>query len=477
MRKLLRCRRGSVALATVIVLVPLIVVVALGAEAGSWYATKQHAQGAADAAAISAGMAVACSISGSTGCDTDYVGRGKEFAAQNGFCNAGDSSYPASNCALPKDATRTVDIKRGTFDFADNSWTDSASGNFVRAIVSQQQHAYLAALVLGKTVKVAIPATAIAEVQDTKQVCALGLGPSNNALTVGGSSNITGNGCALMSDNTVKFNSTPHFTGPGWAVDAVGGCIASTGHCDLSVPYNYSMLPATDPLSVLNSKSFNSWTGTGNADPRTKLACPSPLPSLTPPIPATTNKCYTMAPNSGGGSTAAYTKLTVQNNEWVNFAPGTYIFYNAAINITGGYVSCTTCTSTAGVTLVLLGTNNAGLSISGGAIVTLNAPATNAFSSDLNGVLIDDQVNNTGGNNSNNAVNINGGTLSLGGAMYFPHVDVSWGGQTTTFVQNSNTACTEVVANTITINGNAYLSTNQCNPNTIPQTQVVTLVD
>ena len=60
MRNLLRCRRGSAAFATVVALVPLIGVVALGAEAGSWYVTKQHAQNAADAAAylgrLAAGM-------------------------------------------------------------------------------------------------------------------------------------------------------------------------------------------------------------------------------------------------------------------------------------------------------------------------------------------------------------------------------------------------------------------------------------
>jgi len=53
MHNLLRCRRGSAAFATVAAMVPLIGVVALGGEAGSWYVIKQHAQNAADAAAIS----------------------------------------------------------------------------------------------------------------------------------------------------------------------------------------------------------------------------------------------------------------------------------------------------------------------------------------------------------------------------------------------------------------------------------------
>src|SRR3954469_23553068 len=98
MHNLLHCRRGSAAFATVVALVPLIGVVALGGEAGSWYVTKQHAQNAADAAAYSGALRVACSTPGS--CDTaqDYVYRGKQFAARNAFCNAGES-YPGSNCA------------------------------------------------------------------------------------------------------------------------------------------------------------------------------------------------------------------------------------------------------------------------------------------------------------------------------------------------------------------------------------------
>jgi hypothetical protein len=42
MHNLLRCRRGTAAFATVVALVPLIGVVALGGEAGSWYVTKNH---------------------------------------------------------------------------------------------------------------------------------------------------------------------------------------------------------------------------------------------------------------------------------------------------------------------------------------------------------------------------------------------------------------------------------------------------
>src|SRR6478609_2157373 len=94
MHNLLRCRRGSVALATVIALVPLIGVVALGAEAGSWYVTRQHAQNAADSAAMSGAFTIAianAAVPAISDAQT-YDYRGKEFAAQTGFCNATDTT-------------------------------------------------------------------------------------------------------------------------------------------------------------------------------------------------------------------------------------------------------------------------------------------------------------------------------------------------------------------------------------------------
>jgi hypothetical protein len=427
MHNLPRCRRGSAAFVTVVALVPLIGVVALGGEAGSWYVTKQHAQNAADAAAIAGGLRLACSISGSSNCDAtqDYVYRGKQFAAQNAFCNTGDSSYPGSQCAsLPTGTSQTVQI-------------DQPTGGRVRAIVSQQQPAYLAKVLGFSTVN--IGATAIAEVKNPKELCALGLGrwpSSQSALTVSGSMNITGTGCGMMSNDTVKYASTPSFSGSGWAVYGANGCVNS-GNCDPGVPYNYYMPPATNPLQVLDTESFN--TRTGNTKP-----C--------------SGSCNTVTLNPN--STGAYGNLTVTTGDNVTLNPGTYFFYNATIKINGGTVNGT------GVTIVLLGDSS--LSISGGT-VNLSAPATNTTSSDLNGVLIDDQAPNK----SNNAVTVNGGgTVTLGGAMYFPNVDVTWSGT----AQNANTTCSEVIANSLTMSGNAYMSSQNCVPSTIGHSQVVALV-
>src|SRR5690349_11660901 len=132
MRTLLRCRRGSVAFATVVAAIPLIGVVALGAEAGSWYVTRQHAQNAADAAAYSGALRHACSLAAPPGqvcADTQSVDyRGKEFASQNAFCNAGDATaYPGRRCTtLSTGTSQAVTVAVGTFDATNTpSWTPS----------------------------------------------------------------------------------------------------------------------------------------------------------------------------------------------------------------------------------------------------------------------------------------------------------------------------------------------------------------
>jgi Flp pilus assembly protein TadG len=441
MRHLLHCRRGSAAFATVIALVPLIGVVALGAEAGSWYVTRQHAQNAADSAAYSGALRLACTIAGAAGpgCDTSVDYYGKQFAAQNAFCNAGDTAYPGTNCALslPTGISHDVQIAIGDYDAGTFTTPAAGNGNAVRARVSQQQPAYLAA-VLGLTT-VNIPAQAIALIQNPTKLCALALGPDSGALKLAGNLSNNGTGCGIMSDSTVQFASTPSFTGSGWAVLGAFGCTPSSTCSNPGVPHNYFMPYATNPLSKLDSETFNSATTGSPADP-----CPS-------------NPC-TISSNS---PTTAYGNLTVTTGKSVTFASGgTFFFYNAAIKINAGTVTGTS------INIVLLGDSS--ISITGGT-VSLSANMSNTSYPDLSGVLIDDQAPRK----SKNSVTVNGGgTVALGGAMYFPHVDVTWSGS----IQNTNTTCSEVIAETLNMSGGAYLSTQGCAPATVAHSQVVTLV-
>jgi Flp pilus assembly protein TadG len=499
MRNLLRSRRGSAAFATVIALVPLIGAVALGAEAGSWYVTWQHARNAADAAAFSGALRLACDIAGAD-CSTQpsVASYAKQFAAQSAFCNSGDTAYTGTNCAtsLPTGVSQAVQIDIGDYSAGTFTTPPAGIGNAVRARVSQQQPAYLAA-VLGLTT-VNIPTQAIAQVQQPSKLCGLSLGPDPNgggALKLGGNVSNNGTGCPLMSDASVQFASTPSFSGSGWAVLGATGCSPAGTCASPGVTHNYFMPPARDPLQALKTASFNNTfidtNVTGNSNPARVNPCPASAP-------AGSTKCFSMSPNS---ASSAYGNITVSNGDYYYCPPATQAIYyfsgNIAVN-TGGTLACNpgspvtfylkgginvnggTVTLAAGtylsngnvslggtvtgtnVTLVLLG--NSKLTINGGG-VSLSAPTTNTFSSLLNGVLIDDQA--TG------AVSINGnGTVQLGGAMYFPNAGVKFGGT----AQPTNTTCSEVIAQTLDMTGSAFLSTDGCVPTTIAYSQVVALV-
>ena len=120
MRNLLHSRRGSAAFATVIALVPLIGVVALGGEAGSWYVTKQHAQNAADAAAYSGGLRLACELAGSvlqrySNCSDSGLSR-QGICLSKRILQRGDSTaYPGRACSatLPAGTSQSVAIDIG----------------------------------------------------------------------------------------------------------------------------------------------------------------------------------------------------------------------------------------------------------------------------------------------------------------------------------------------------------------------------
>src|SRR6516165_3669295 len=139
MLNLLRCRRGSAAFATVAALVPLIGFVALGAEAGSWYVVKQHAQNAADSAAMSGALAIANSDSQSN------------FGTLNGF---------SSN----------VSVTQGSYSSGSGFQAGGASVNAVQAVVTKCQPQTLSLVLYtgscnGTTGNVTIKAQAVAAVQ------------------------------------------------------------------------------------------------------------------------------------------------------------------------------------------------------------------------------------------------------------------------------------------------------------------------
>jgi Flp pilus assembly protein TadG len=424
MHSLLRCRRGSVAFATVVALVPLIGVVALGGEAGSWYVTKQHAQNAADAAAMAGGWRLKCSIIAQTDVtspctDTNSVDyRAKQFAAQNGFCTAGDNTpYPGRQCAAPAGTSQSVSVDVG----ADQ----------VRATVSQQQPGYLAAVLGMSTVN--IGATAVAQIQILTKPCILAL---SGSISFQGSPTLSSPTCGLASNSTAP--DAFDFTGNG-GIDvnapsfSAGGCSQTGGNqCDSVTQH---ARPVPNPLSGLDSAMSSLKTSDFSSG-----KCPNG-----PPQSYGTTPCYN---GSGSGN------LSGPLN-------GTYFF--------NGNVSIGDVTGTA--TLVLFG-NAASLGkTTGSPSIQLTAQTNPQVPSALSSVagLMKDLLIYDPEPWSKKGVDISGNSSSyLNGTVYVPNAPLTYTGNSSV----GTPGCFQVIAYSVKFSGNTKLDDSKCISDGAPTLEV-----
>ncbi|QQN65084.1 hypothetical protein JIR23_04540 [Bradyrhizobium diazoefficiens] len=459
MRGLLRSRRGAAAFATVIALVPLIGVVALGGEAGSWYVTHQHAQNAADAAAYSGATQQLC-LSDPSSCTVtqtvDY--RGKQAAAQNSFCNTGGTSYPGSQCSssLQSGISQTVQIASLT------SWKGTA-GTYVQATVSQQQPAYLARVLGLSTVN--IGAIAVAKVQIVAAPpCVLAL---TGSISFQGSPRIDAPNCGMASN--ARAANAINFTGGGMTMNlgslsTVGGCTGAASFCDKAL--KYLPTPTLNPFSALDGVLTT-------------------LCGANPTLPATCG-----LPNCGGSTLVAYTAATpCTNGVGGGSNNGLHITSNTPENLCGVYFisnilkitgtpqiqNSSTCTT--GVTFILL--PGASISNQGNALINITGPTTAPTTSSLppalrsqaslfQGMAIYDAsaTDVTFGGNTN---------INLKGNIYAPNAAVTFQGNPT--MSFSGGSCGQLIAKSVSFNGNATFDTTGCPWQTkLPKSQYVQLV-
>lgn len=464
MRSLLHSRRGSVAFATVIALIPLIGVVALGGEAGSWYVTRQHAQNAADAAAYSGAATQLCITNGCTDTQTvDY--RGKQSAAQNAFCNAGGTSYPGSLCStsLPSGVLQTVTITPLA------SW-NGTPGTFVQATVSQQQPAYLAQVLGLSTVN--IGATAVASVKSVLYPpCVLTL---TGSISFQGSPNINAPNCGMASNDPAK--DAINFTGGGMSMNlgslsTVGGCTGAASFCDTAL--KYLPAPTKNPFSALDgalttlcgaNPPANATCGLATNGATCKLPTSPPNQVLVPYTAAT--PCTNLNVSTKGGDTPP-------------FAAGVSVYFiSGTLTLKGNSImSCTSpCT---GVIFILL--PGASISMKGGALLTLQAPATAPSNSSLPASLQPYAGNfqyMSMYDASATAVQFGGNSnINLTGNIYAPNADVTFQGNPTIAVGGTGGGCGQLIAKSVSFNGNATFDTTGCPSQTkLPKSQYVQLV-
>ncbi|MCP4934421.1 MAG: hypothetical protein GY927_09510 [bacterium] len=136
----------------------------------------------------------------------------------------------------------------------------------------------------------------------------------------------------------------------------------------------------------------------------------------------------------------------------ITLKPGTYIIDKGSFKATGG-----TMLTGEGVTIVLTGSGNnyAGLDIAGNTSMSLHAPTTDPT---FKGILFfqDPEAPDYQGSKLRTNKILGNADIALSGAIYFPKQEVVFSGGA-----NGKTNCLQLVANQITITGQASI-TNSC---------------
>ncbi|MCA6122776.1 hypothetical protein J6500_12840 [Bradyrhizobium sp. WSM 1704] len=448
MRNMLKSRRGSAAFATVVALIPLMGAIALGGEAGTWYVTRHHAQNAADAAAYSGALALSCSLAASSSVssciDTNtFEYRGKQFAAQNGFCNSGDTSYPGSRCitSMPTGTSQTVTITQLT------TWNGD-TGNFVQANVSQQQPAFLAKFLGLSTVTIAARGTA--KIVEVTNPCVLAL---KDSITFQGSTTVNSPKCGLASNNTSQ--NSVDFTGNGLNVTNVGtisgagGCKDTGGaQCGKAITF---APPSPDPLSGLNAaiSALTPANFTGGS-------CGSTLKAYGPAT-STTGPCYNTTWPSGNVTLSGVYFLT--GDIRINGSPtisGTATLILMPPKFLNASDTGATLTITGNPTIQLTALDS---------VSTTQVPAAMASVVGLMSKLLiyDPEVSSN--------LKISGNSSSyFNGITYAPNADVLYQGSTASYT------CVEVIAKGVQLSGNSYFDNTGCPASVMAHSRYVRMV-
>ena len=286
----------------------------------------------------------------------------------------------------------------------------------VQVILTQNLPRFFSALYSSSQV----PARASAVATSAGSVgCILALDhTANQAVTISGGSNVQAPHCDIVSDS----NSTD-------SIDASGG---ATVNADCLVAVGTAQTSGANV--TLDTCTSNTNNASNVADPYASVA-----------QPVGSGTCLTVS----GGQTDFYPGWYCHGLS-VSWGPVTfhgstttpYVVSNGGLNFQAG----TNATGT-GVTFFV--DTSQTLAVSGSAVISFSAPTSGTYA----GILFFGSRNSNNGNN-----NISGSSSSaMQGAIYFPTQQVQFTGASTT-----NTVCTQIIADTVTISGTSGFNGNNC---------------
>jgi hypothetical protein len=421
--------------------------VGFATEAGVWYAVRRTAQGAADAAAIAG--ALAANPTNTSG--TNPVTAAEAVAGENGFTDGAATTVGR------------VSVAAYSPPGGDSNYTGNYGSTIgaVEATVSEAMTPLISRLFGGTGIIVG--ARSVAVVEQVGQACALTL---TGDLTVSGTIGAGSCGLASNANDATAIDVSGALTA--FAATAVGA-IGGTGTITLSnpaAPYHPPTLNpfATAPAAASLPTFPPPCTPLPKPDPQGNVGNPTPLP----PYDATANPVAYCDPNIDGSTQIAgitLISLTLQ--------PGTYFFYNG-FTLTDGALQCPTCSISAGVSIVVLGTSNTTLNIGPNAVLSsVFAAVNNLTYPTLNGILFYGPTESTATVGlvaqtlpPNDFVS---GFIGMIGAFYFPNANL-------TFNAAYSTNCLLLVAAQMNLTGTFSLAPSQCGNSWLAQMQGARLV-
>jgi Flp pilus assembly protein TadG len=399
-------RSGAATLTLALTFTMLVGFAALGTEVAEWYSIRRTMQGAADSAAYSATLAKWNGASTSA-----YTSEAKSVTASYGFTDEVAGAIITVN-SPPASGSHTTD------------------SNAVEVLISRPQPLQLARMFLSGPPT--LNTRAVATLNAGGNACVLALDRSNvTDVSDNGNTTLHMNNCNLWVNS--PSSSALNLAGQAtiYANQAyISGNYTTSGQAALHTNNTFTgAAPANDPYADVSIPSYS--TSCDSAHTNYSISG--------------NNKSANLSPGVFCGG------ISVTGGSTVNLSPGTYIMNGGSFSISGN----STINGTGGVTIILTGSGSdyATASVAGGSNINITAPT----SGPLAGLAFFQDRNAPQPNNGNAPNSFTGGTTqNITGAIYFPHQGVTFNGGTST----GGAQCTQLVALTITFNGNADFNNN-----------------
>lgn len=389
---------------------------AAGVETGIWYLAKRQAQQQADVSALAAARAKAGGINDFTTLSAVAT----RDAVRNGFVNVSPNAVVIGNPPTS-----------GAF---------TGISNTVQATVTVRVPLTFSKYFMGST-NISVTARAVAGTETISSGgtsgCVMALDSSaSNAIHLNGNVSANLAGCTIVSNSNnssaVKFNGNVNVSAN--SIYTRGG-VQQNGNVTVTLtsPQQTNQSSATtDPHAGSSIPAFGTCNHTG----------------------------YSLSGNGTTNMTAGVYcgGISIAGNRTVNMAPGTYYINKGNFSMSANAsLSCSTCTGTNGVTIVLTsddGTGIGSMSVSGNAVIDLKAPS--GTSDPFRGYVVYQDRRATTGNGFSLTGN---GNMRLTGAIYAPSAAINFSGNASL---PSGRKCVQLIGRTVQFSGNANLDVSEC---------------